>query len=127
MRVIVTTVLIAVLAMNQVRAQQPPTDSIKQKILTFPSTALGEIRMKGGDGLRGHIVGRADADFSLELDRGGGTQNIIYDQVSSISQVKTGHSHKKWIIIGVALGAAVVVVVVVFVVIAKTKGPFALP
>ena len=106
MRTVVTLVLIAVLATDQLRAQQPASDSsIKQAIAGIPPTSVAEVRMKAGDKLRGHIVDRTDTDFSLKRAKAGRTQRIAYDQVLSVAQVKSGHSHKKWIIIGVVCGS----------------------
>jgi hypothetical protein len=126
MRVILAMVVSAVLVKEQVTAQQTPTDSsVKQEVAALPSSSLVEVRIQGGNRLRGHIVNRGDADFTLEREKRAGTQTIAYDRVLSISQVNDKHSHKKWIIIGVVV-AAVVVAVVVVVAIVKTQGPFAL-
>jgi hypothetical protein len=126
MRTVITLILLAVLATDQLIAQQPAADSsIRQEIARLPSTSLVEVDLKNGRRLRGHIVRRTDADFSLERDKGNRRQSIAYDQVASVAQVRHGHSHKKWIILGVAVGA-VVVVVVIIVAVVKTQGPFAL-
>ena len=126
MRVTVSIVLMALLVGDLLPAQQPVAESrTKQEISGMPSTSLVEVRIVGGEKLRGHIVSRTESDFTLELNNGRGTQNIAYDRVLSISQVNGGHSHKKWIIIGVVVGALVITVVVIVAVV-KTKGPFAL-
>ncbi len=126
MRLFVCVILIALLVADQVPAQLSPANtSVKQEIAGLPSTSLVEVRMQRGNRLRGHIVSRGESDFTLQPEKRGGTQTIAYDQVLSISHAKTGHSHKKWIIIGIVVGA-VVVAVVVIVAIVKTQGPFAL-
>jgi hypothetical protein len=126
MRTVITLILTTHLATDQLTAQQPAADSsIKQEIASLPSTSLVEVDLKDGHRLRGHIARRTDSDFSLQREKGKRTQSIAYDQVVSVSQVKAGHSHKKWIILGVAVGA-VVIVVVIIVAVVKTKGPFAL-
>ena len=109
MRIILAVLLSTMLAIPQVSAQTTQ-DSVKQEVAAIPSKALVDISMRAGGILRGHIVSRADADFTLRQEKGGTTQTIAYDQVLSISQVKTGHSHKKWIIIGVVIVGAVVIV-----------------
>ncbi len=126
MRGLLTTILIGLMVMDQIPAQQPlPNTSVKQEVAALPSTSLVEVRLQGGDRVRGHIVRRGESDFTLQREKRGGAQTITYDQVLSISQAKAGHSHKKWIIIGIVVGA-VVVTVVVIVAIVKTQGPFAL-
>jgi hypothetical protein len=104
--------IMAVLAAD-LAAQQPALNSsMQQQVSTFPSTSLVQVNLKEGDSVRGRIVRRTDSDFSLERENGKQTQTIAYDQVLSVSQVKGGHSHKKrWIIIGVVAGAAVVAIV----------------
>src|SRR5690242_18312365 len=100
MRLIVTVVLTAILVTDQIRAQQPEPDSpIRQEIASLPTKALVEVSMREGGVLRGQIVNRADADFTLRKEKGGAVQTIAYDQVRSVSQIKNGHSYKKWIII----------------------------
>lgn len=114
MRALLSTVLIALLITDQLPAQQPEANaSVKQEIAALPSTSLIEIRMQGGDRLRGHIVSCGESDFALEREKGAGTQTIAYDQVLSVSQVNSGHSHKKWIIIGVVIAAVAVVAIVI--------------
>ena len=126
MKILLSTILIALLTRDQIAAQQPAADNaVKQEIAALPSNSLVEVRVQGGSTLRGHIVSRGESDFALKREKGAGTQTIAYNQVLSVSQVKSGHSHKKWIILGVVVGAVVVVVVVV-VVLVKTRGPFAL-
>jgi hypothetical protein len=123
MRVIVLMILIVVLSTEQLIAAQSTSDPVaKQEIATLPSNSLVEVTVRGGGTLRGHIVRRTETDFSLQRERRGGTQNIAYDQVLSVSQVKGGHSHKKWIIIGVVVGA-VAVVAIIFVAVVEHAGP----
>jgi hypothetical protein len=126
MRTVIKLILTTVLAADQLIAQQPGADSsIRQEIASLPSTSLVEVDLKNGRRLRGHIVRRTDSDFSLEREKGQRTQRIAYDQVLSVAQIKSGHSHKKWIILGVAVGA-VVIVVVIIVAVVKANGPFGL-
>ena len=125
MRVLLSIILITVLIADQLPAQEGQADRIKQEVSGWPASALVEVSMTGGGIVRGHIVSRTDTDFSLRREKSGGIQNIAYAQVLSVSQIKSGHSHKKWIILGVVVGAMAVAVIVI-VVIVKTKGPFAL-
>jgi hypothetical protein len=105
---VIAIVLVAVLLRNQLLAQQAALNPrIKQQIAALSPASLVEVRMKDGDKLRGRIASHEDLDFSLAAEKGGGAQNIAYDQVLSVSQVK--HSNKKWIIIGVAATAILVV------------------
>jgi hypothetical protein len=126
LQTLITLILVTVLATDQLIAQQPaPNSSIRDEIATLPATSLVEVQLKSGRRMRGHIVRRTDADFSLEREKGNRTQSIAYDQVLSVAQVRQGHSHKKWIILGVAVGV-MAVVVVILVAVVKTQGPFAL-
>jgi hypothetical protein len=117
MRVMLSIILTAVLT-TEMAAQQPAVNSpVRQEISTVPANSLVQVDLKDGQRLRGHLVSRADSDFSLERQKGRGTQSIAYDQVLSVSQVKAGHSHKKkWIIIGVVTGVGMAAVVVALVV-----------
>jgi hypothetical protein len=117
MRVLLSIVLTVVLT-TELAAQQPAVNSsVQQEISAIPSNSLVQVNLKGGDSVRGRIVSRTDWDFSLQREKGGGTETIACDQVLSVSQVKAGHSHKKkWIIIGVVTGVGVAVVVVALVV-----------
>jgi hypothetical protein len=117
MRVLLSIVLTVVLT-TEIAAQQPAVNSsVQQEISAVPSTSLVEVDLKDGHRLRGHIVSRTDSDFSLQREKGGGTQTIAYEQVLSVSQLKAGHSHKKkWIIIGVVTGVGVAALVVALVV-----------
>jgi hypothetical protein len=109
MRTILTIIFIALLVTGLLPAQQPQADSpIKQEIAALPSSSFVEVSVIGGGILRGHIATRTESDFSLRREKGAGTQTIAYDQVLSVSQVKAGPWHKKWIIIGVVAGATVV-------------------
>src|SRR5438552_11164565 len=102
MRAIASVILSLILITDLLPAQQPAADSpIRQEIAALPSTALVQVRLKDGHRLRGHIVSRTDSDFSLQREKGAGTQSIAYDQVLSVSQAKATHSKTKWIIIGV--------------------------
>ena len=120
MRIILAVLLSIVLGIQQVSAQTTQ-DSVKQEVAAIPSKALVEVSMRSGGILRGHIVSRADTDFTVRQEKGGSTQTIAYDQVLSVSQIKSGHSHK-WIIIGVVLGAVVVAGIIAAVIAAR--GPF---
>jgi hypothetical protein len=113
MRTVITLILAAVLATDQLWAQQPASESsARQQIANLPSTALVEVDLKDGHRLLGHIVSRTDLDFSLQREKAKRTQTIAYDQVLSVSQVKRGHSHKtRWIIIGVVAGVVVIAIV----------------
>jgi hypothetical protein len=113
MRINISIILITALVTGLLPAQQAQADSpIKQEIAALPSSSLVEVSVRGGGILRGHIARRTETDFSLRPEKGSGTQTIAYDQVLSVSQVKVGHSHKKWIIIGVVAGAIVVVAII---------------
>jgi hypothetical protein len=124
MLVLLSIVLAVVLTIELAAQQQAVNSSVQQEISAVPSNSLVQVNLKGDGTVRGRIVSRTDSDFSLQREKGG-TQTIAYDQVLSVSQVKAGHSHKKWIILGVAVGA-VVIVVIIIVAVVKTKGPFAL-
>ena len=114
MRAIVAGILVALLAGDCLPAQQAVTDSpIKQQIATIPPGSQVEVRMQSGERVRGRIVNAKDADFSLERDKATATQTIAYNQVASVSQVKAGHSHKKWIIIGVVVAGIAIVAIVI--------------
>jgi hypothetical protein len=114
MRISVAIILIAFLVTDLLPAKQAIEDSrIKQEIAAIPSGSLVEVRTQGGNRLRGHIVNRGDSDFSLEREQGGGTQTVAYNQVLSVSQVRAGHSHKKWIIIGVVVAAIAIVAIII--------------
>jgi hypothetical protein len=124
MLVLLSIVLAVVLTIELAAQQQAVNSSVQQEISAVPSNSLVQVNLKGDGTVRGRIVSRTDSDFSLQREKGG-TQTIAYDQVLSVSQVKAGHSHKKWIILGVAVGA-VVIVVIIIVAVVKSKGPFAL-
>jgi hypothetical protein len=113
MRTIITLILIMVLPMVELSAQQPAGESsARQEIASLPSSALVQVDLKDGHRFLGHIVSRTDLDFSLQRQKGERTQTIAYDQVLSVSQVKHGHSHKtRWIVIGVVAGVVVVAIV----------------
>jgi hypothetical protein len=113
MRALLSIILMAVLTTEQLPAQQPAANSsIQQEIGALPPTSLVQVNLKGGDSVRGRIVSRTDSDFSLQREKGAGTQTVAYDQVLSVSQVKPGHSHKKWIIIGIVAGVVIVVAII---------------
>jgi hypothetical protein len=118
MRVIVASVLIAFLAMNQAWAQQPDSDSTEKQIIATRPGSLVEIRTKSGALLRGRIESHTDAGFSLRADKRGNMQALTYSQVASVSQVKHRHSHTMLIVGAVVAGAAAVVIVVI--ILAKT-------
>lgn len=114
MRVILAVLLTAVLAIEQVAAQQTAQGSgVKQQIAATSKKALVEVSTRAGSIVRGHIVSRADADFTLRQEKGGTTQTIGYDQVLSVSRIKAGHSYKTWIIVGVVVIGVVVIVALV--------------
>jgi hypothetical protein len=117
MRVALSVFLALVLTI-EIAAQEPTVNSsVQQQISAVPSNSLVQVNLKAGNSVRGRIVSRTDADFSLQREKGAGTQTIAYDQVLAVSQVKAGHSHKKWIILGVVAGLGVAVVVVALVVV----------
>ena len=118
MRMVMAAVLCAVLTMEQVSAQQPAPDSgVKQQIAALSSRALVDVSMRAGGTLRGHIVSRSDADFVLKQEKGD-RQTISYDQVLSVSQVRSGVRHTL-LITAVVVGVAVVVVAIVLTVALK--------
>jgi hypothetical protein len=106
----ILSIILTALLVTELAAQQPGANSsIQQEISAFPPTSLVQVNLKGGNSVRGRIVSRTDSDFSLQREKGAGTQTVAYDHVLSVSQVKHGHSHKKWIIIGIVAGVVVVV------------------
>lgn len=119
---VVSLMLAALLIVQSVIAQQPETASnMKQTISRLSPRAHVELQLADGSTVRGRITSRGDHDFTIKRD-GDGTQNIAYDQVRSVSQLKGGHSSVKWALIGVGAGIAVAVIIVA--IILKTRGPF---
>ena len=97
-----------------------PDSSIKQTIVALPLNSKVVVHLKNGTAAQGKVVNRTDAAFLLANRNGGQSQEIAYDQVVSVSQVRTSHAKRNWIIVGaVVAGLAVTAIVVV----AKGNGP----
>lgn len=122
MRSALIVILASLLIARSVDAQQPGGDNaVKQSIAAMRTGSHIELQLLDGKTERGRIVSRAENDFALKPDAGGGEQTIAYDNVRSVSRLKDGHSKAKWIVIGAVAGAAVAVGAVALAV--KNHGP----
>jgi hypothetical protein len=107
MRTLLIPALVGSLIVQSLPAQQPAGDGgIQQRIAGLPAKAHVTIHLVAGNTVRGRIDSTGNNNFVLHSDDGGGRQTIAYTEVSSVDQIK-GHTTRKWVIIGVVAGVAV--------------------
>jgi hypothetical protein len=70
------------------------------------------VQLTNGTVERGRIVSRAENDFAFKRDDRAGEQTISYGSVRSIAQLNSGHSKRKWVLIGVAAAAVIAAVAI---------------
>jgi hypothetical protein len=86
--------------------------ALKQKVLKIQPQSMIVIKMKNKEQLRGRLTQVTDEGFVVKTMRGEEFEDrqLAYAEVTSIKEVSSGSQTKKWIIIGVTIGAIVTVV-----------------